>query len=381
MNTKNLILTPVGNMPRAEWLAFRQPKTHIAKFLDETIGDGKINYESVTEFFKSEEWKNFIFPCVGGSEIATVVGFNPYKSVIELFYEKCGVKPVLDFDNVAMFWGRELEEQIADKWQYWDGEGETMIENYKAGKIIRKCRRSNNYIQNKNFPWIFVSLDRLINKDKKQGAKDYDEAKEGCLECKTISGYSADQWENGLPPMYVVQVQTQLGVTELPFGEIAILKDGRYMDVLPFDLNENIVSGVIEKSKIFFENVKLAAAEYILSLYAGNEALKKQHLANIDLYAPSPDGSVAYENYLKGNLTDRGGETIGTDEQLTTAREFLVMKEVCKNNEDKLRLQSNLLKSYIGTTSKLDFGGKGFVSWKADANGTRRLLVKVKIAD
>jgi putative phage-type endonuclease len=378
MNTKNLIITPTTDMPRETWLAFRQPKTHISKFIDDYFDNNLFTYEMLQDFFQSDEWKAFIFPCIGASEIATIMGLNKYKSVIELFYEKVGTLPVYDNDNVAMFWGRELEEEIAEKWQYWDGSPEGMIENFKNKKIIRRCRRKNAYIQNKNFAWIFVSLDRLINKDKTDDPKKYDANKEGTLECKTISGYSADQWENGFPPQYVVQVQTQIAATELEFGEMAILKDGRQMDVLPFDKHEELITKIIDNSKMFFENVKAASAQYFLSMYAP-ENQKKIHLAQIDQYCPEPDGSTSFADYLKERFKDTGGEILGTDEMLEDARNYLIQKEISKLNEQKETLYSNRLKNHIGSSSKIDFGSNGFVSWKADTRGTRRLVVKVKV--
>jgi putative phage-type endonuclease len=371
MITKNLILTPVANMSRGEWLAFRQPVTHVAKFVDEQAGDQKLTYDLVSEILNSNAWHQFMFPCLGASETATVMGLNQYKSVVELFYEKCGLIKVPDFDNVAMFWGRELEEQIAEKWQYWDGSAETMIDNFKAGKIIRKCRRNQHYIQNKSFPWLFVSLDRIINKSKDGTGN------EGCLECKTISGYSADQWESGFPPQYVVQVQTQIGVCELEFGEMGILKDGRYMDVLPFDRHEDIISNIVQKSKVFFDNVKAATAHYVLSLY-GNEEQKKKHLALIDNFCPDADGSVSYENYMKDRFKDKGGEILGNDEMMKIAKDLIAYKATIDDWENKERLAKNQLKTFMGEASKIDFGVKGFVSWKADSRGIRKLIVKIK---
>src|SRR5690606_31934239 len=133
MNKQNLIMTPTAEMPREKWLEFRQPMTHVKKFIEEEVWplgqkinwattERKVLYTALKEFFlSSEKWKGFVFPTLGASEVAAIMGLNPYKSSIELYFEKIGAKPVYDQDNAAMFWGRELEEQIAEKWQYWDG--------------------------------------------------------------------------------------------------------------------------------------------------------------------------------------------------------------------------------------------------------------------
>lgn len=371
MNTKPLILTSTVGMSREDWLSFRKPITHVKElFPNLKFVQSLKEYETLQEFFAGEYWKQFFFPCIGGSEIASVKGLNPYKSVIELFYEKVGVKPTYDIDNVAMFWGRELEEQIAEKWQYWDGDPDTQIENYTKQNVIRRCRRLNAYVQNKKFPWIFISLDRVINK---AAGKE-----EGSLECKTISGYAADMWENGIPPMYVAQLQTQLAVCGFDHGEIALLKDGRHFDVLPFDRSEGIINALVEASREFFELVKKGVALYALYLTCPDEAKRPYLLAEIDKLAPEPDGSPAYEKYLNTRYKDEGIELPGGLDELEAARDYMYYNRALKALEEEKTLASNKLKAFMKEANRIDFNENGYVSWKENAKGTRSISVKVK---
>lgn len=371
MNTKNLILTSTVDMSRENWLAFRKPLTHIKKLLPElTFTHSQKEYTFLEEFFKSQEWLEFIFPCIGGSEIAAVKGLNPYQSIIELFYEKVGVKPTYDIDNVAMFWGRELEQQIAEKWQYWDGDPDTQIDNFTKENVIRRCRRLNAYVQNKSFPWIFVSLDRVINKG---GGKE-----EGSLECKTISGFAANMWENGIPPMYVAQLQTQLAVCGFDHGEIALLKDGRYFDVLPFDRSEGIISALTEASREFYELVKKGLALYCLYLTCPDAEKRPYLLAEIDKLAPEPDGSPAYENYLNTRYQDEGISLPGGSDELDAARDYMYYNRAIKALEEGKTLASNKLKAFMKEANTIDFGADGKVTWKENKAGTRSISVKVK---
>lgn len=374
MNLKNLVLTSTVGMERADWLAFRNPLTHIKKFIPEEAG---CNYEALKQFFLSPEWQAFNFPCIGGSEIAILMGLNPYKSIIELFYEKVGVKIVPDFDNKAMFWGRELEEQIADKWQYWDGDIETLIENFKIDKKVRKCRRLNAYVQNKAFPWIFISLDRVINKSKFVDSEK--NADEGSLECKTISGYSANMWENGIPPMYVAQLQAQLGVCEFEHGEIAILKDGRDYEVYPFDKHEGIINNLIAKSKEFHYMIKRGCEEFLLANLCTDENQRDQHMATLDTFSPEPDGSTSYEKYLNKAYDDKGTEVMGTDEMLTYGRNYKFYNEQIKQIETKATECSNRLKGFMKENNFVSFGDEGHVTWKVNAKGSRVFNCKVKL--
>jgi len=116
-----------------------------------------------------------------------------------------------------MFMGRFMEDHIAELWSFWDGDTDSMMANFTAGTPVRKCRKQNAFIINPQFPHLFASVDRIINKG--------DNGKEGILEIKTISGFASDMWIAGIPPQYIVQLQQYLLVTGLEYGEMAILKE------------------------------------------------------------------------------------------------------------------------------------------------------------
>jgi putative phage-type endonuclease len=392
MNKKNLILTPTRDMSRHEWLAFRQPINHVRNFIvqwyakhldvpppkqEELFLRSEVTVTILKKCFESQEWKDFVFPCIGASEISPLLGLNPYYSVIELFFEKVSIKPYYDEDNVAMFWGRELEEQIAQKWQYWDGSPEGMIANFAAGDRKRKCRRTNFYTQNKEFPWIFCSLDRIINK---QGT-DEEVVDEGALECKTISGFYAKMWENEIPPMHVVQHQTQLGVLEFQYGELAILKDGRYFDVMPFDRHQGIIDRLIKESKNFFDNVKYAIERWLLHQATTDENYQQQLYSEIEFVAPEPDGSDSYKNYLSETYQNSisGKEVVGTAVEEELARQYKWYDKRMKDF-DYLKTESrNKLCAFMKDIPVLTLGELGKVTWREEGQKGRVFRVNVKV--
>lgn len=111
-----------------------------------------------------DDWLSYRYSGIGASEVGTIMGLDDYKSSIELYYEKIGQGSRYTLENLAMFLGKEQEDFIASIWQHWDGTVEGMIANYRAGKIVRRCQRVNAYVRNPKYPWLFVSLDRKINK-------------------------------------------------------------------------------------------------------------------------------------------------------------------------------------------------------------------------
>lgn len=388
MEKKNLILTSTVGMTRRQWLDFRFPVFHIKKFiLEQLFGTGAAavdpevffkrtaeTYKLVCQVFRSEEWKKFLFPCTGASEIASVMGLNQYKSIIELYYEKIGIKPIQEEPNQYMFWGKESEELLADKWQYWEGDIESLIRNHTAGNIVRKCRKINAYVQNKKFPWLFASLDRLINK--------YRNKPEGVLELKIIRWFAAQMWESGIPPSHVVQVQQQLAIFELLYGELAILQDGMTFDVLPFDVHHGIVKSIRVQGKAFFDKVKSGASHFIAYSVCPDEQIGKLHLAKCDEYSPEPDGSISYEKYLSQSYKDRGtGGIRGGVVELELAMSYKYYDTQAKGNLSLKRECSNKLKAIMKDASKMELGKEGTVTWKAQARGIRVLRVNVKLDD
>lgn len=328
-----------------------------------------------TNDMSREAWLAYRFCGLGASEVGTVMGLDPYKSSIQLFYEKIGEYHASNVENISMFLGKNQEEFISDMWEYWGGTQESMIENFNSGNKVRRCRRVNAYAHNDKYPWLFVSLDFEINKHNGKG--------NGTLETKTIGGYNADKWEAGIPVGYVTQVQDQMLVCEYEYGEIAILKDNRDFNVIEFEYNASICEGIIERTKIFWDTVeagRVAITKRLNAKMEFNYSQVEELNAEIASLEPSPDGTDAYNNFLKEKYQIAlPGERIGTVIELQTAIAHKEVDTRLKSLEEEKQLYSNTLKNYIKDgCDKLDFGVNGFVSWKANKNGVRTLQNKVK---
>jgi predicted phage-related endonuclease len=341
-----------------------------------------------TGTMNQEDWLRFRDRGVGASDVGTILGLNPYKCSGQLFREKVEGAP-FNLENLAQFMGKYQEPYIADLWQYWDpynpGDGQ-MIENYRNKKIVRKCRRVNAYVQNPDYPWLFVSLDRVICKNAEvSGGRTVIIDGGGVLELKTIAGYEAKKWEGGTPPAYVVQVQTQQLVTEMFYGEMAIMEDGRAFDVLPFEYNPGICETIIKKTREFWDKVeegrKIYNRLYNARLnfnYAEADRLE-QELTNVE---PPPEGTEAWAKYLKERYKiAEPGEMKGTDDLLEKAqRHKQLTKEIEKLEAEKLKAENEIKNAIRDGATKLDFATHGHISWKPDARGARPFRNNLKTA-
>lgn len=327
-----------------------------------------------TKGMDKASWLAYRKSGVGASEVGSILGLSPYKSSIELFYEKIGEGVGYNVENIFMFMGLEQENFIADMWQYWGGSEESMMANFREEKIIRKCARVNAYVRNPKYPWLFVSLDRRIIKTPTQG--------EGALEIKTISGYESEKWAAGIPPSHVVQVQTQCLVCEFEFGELATLKDGRRFDVIPFEYSQSLSEGIIERTKEFWDKVELGKKLVTQEFEARrtfNIRLAEDIAAQLHDLEPPPDGSDAYLDYMKEKYhLAQPGEISGTEAEIQLAREHKEIKGQIKDLEEEARLRQNKLIYFLNGMDRITFGVEGYVSWKQNSNGSRVFLNKVK---
>lgn len=143
---------------------------------------------------------------IGSSEVATIVGLNPYETPYQLWRRKVGIDAPIE-DNQLMKLGRLLEDTVAQ-----------LFEEATSKKII-KSSKGDWLIQSKTKPYMQVSPDRLYLVGEKRN-----NANKGILECKTTQKQIE---KDKLPKHWFCQLQYQLGVSGLQQGAIAWLTQGR----------------------------------------------------------------------------------------------------------------------------------------------------------
>lgn len=327
-----------------------------------------------TSNMSPDDWLLFRDRGLGASDMGTVMNYNYYKSSVELFYEKIGERKVWTEENLAMFFGKEKEDLVAKYWEYWEGSPESMVQNFRKGRRIRKMRKVNAYIQNPDFMHIFVSLDRIINKLKNKG--------EGALELKTINSWASKKWDIGIPPQYLLQVLTQMLVCDLEYGEIAILEDGYKYDVIEIPKRDGVMNNILETSTLFWNAVKEARKLKTMQFEARNNfnfRLDSELQNEIDRLCPEPTGSEDLSVFLNEKYIDRNiGGMEGSLLHLEKAREHKKISSKIKTLEDSKRQFENFLKMEMKDRNMIDFGLNGKVLWKADINGTRRFMNMVE---
>jgi len=296
---------------------------------------------------------------IGGSDSGTLLGINQYKSPINLFYQALGIGELPSIMNAAMLHGKQLEDYISKCWQYYDGTDEGWVENTINNKKIKRYKKLRAIITNPKYPVLFANVDGIITKHPIYGKR------QGILEIKTISGYSADSYEAGIPPSYLIQVQHYMLVMELPYAEICYLKDGRHLGCVTFEANEDLQGTILEEAEKFHARV-LEAKSAIEPLVN-----KEEQLGIAAQFEPEADSTEAFNAFISNKHKERQSENIisGDSTHLEWACQYKRYASFLKKIEEHKQLYQNRLKQAMEKeNAAVMLLPEGKITWRKQFN-------------
>jgi putative phage-type endonuclease len=177
---------------------------------------------------------------VGGSDVATILGLNPFKTVLELFYEKMGtIEPADLSENEAVEAGNILEDGIAAL-------AERRISR-RDGRAV-KLRRSNLTLSHPKYDWLTIHIDRDVV------------GEERGVELKNVGWRAAVAWgadgTSEIPKYYAPQVHTYMLVKNYPVWTVAAYLGGGEMRLYDIERNKEWDQLIIDSTHDFWvENV------------------------------------------------------------------------------------------------------------------------------
>ena len=307
---------------------------------------------------------------VGASEVGKFIGMNKYSPVsTEVFYHKIGLGSPDRLMNDPIYWGQKMEPLILDAWQYEDlerGYAKNEMDFKETGDmkyLIRERGEANYYLVNKNYPWLFVSLDsvipkgsRCINPKTKKWARNKDGSyyllqKDCPLECKAMSFYSLKQWKGGMDPSYIAQVHSQMLVTGATYSEIVVLEDGRNLKILPVPLDATLAERLLNATHNFWYKKVIPGRdlvyEYKDKLGQGKRMEAERVFAEIQSLEPEPTAGQAYEDWIKDKIKDKGAQVKGNIQDYGLAQDYAYLTSLSNKIEALKQAKKNeLLKRF-----------------------------------
>lgn len=224
-----------------------------------------------------DQWLEHRRRGIGGSDAAAIAGLNPWKSPIEVYLEKIGEMPEQE-DNEAMYWGRVLEDVVAKEF------------TERTGKRVR---RRNAILHHPKYEFMIANVDRLVVGEKVG------------LECKTVSEYGKDNWEDDkVPDYYILQCQHYMAVTGYKGWWIAALIGGNKFIYKYIERDEEIINYLIQIETEFWRMVENKTPPAVDGSKSSTEVLKilypeSEPDTEIVLPAEAEDLIVAYERAVE----------------------------------------------------------------------------------
>ncbi|MBQ7280585.1 MAG: YqaJ viral recombinase family protein [Bacteroidales bacterium] len=277
-----------------------------------------------------EEWLELRKSGMGSSEVASIVGLNPWQTPYQLWRKKLGMDEPTE-ENQAMKRGHWCEDAVA---QYWsDTTGRQVIARSAGDWLIRDDER----------PFLQVSPDRTfwVDGDGLKHGKNAEQNK-GILECKTTN-LVIDP--NDIPKHWFCQVQYQLAVAGYQHGSLAWMMAGFQFGHIDIDVVPDFASWLISEVERFWTDNVLGKKE--------PEAINVQ------------DVLAKYAKHTEGKSIEISDEVM---QSVLDLKE--VKKEIAALDERKAALEEQV-KLAMGDAEAITYQGQTVATWKAPKAGVK----------
>ena len=174
---------------------------------------------------------------IGGSEVGSICGVNPWSSALQVYFSKTGQfqeeQEPSDASKERMHFGHVLEPVVASE-----------FEERNAGL---HCEEANCSFKSNGYEFLLANVDRFV--------LDESGTVVGILECKTASEQMASEWEAGdIPASYYYQVQHYMYVTGIHRGWICCLVGGNKFFQYDIFFDQDLYTNTILPQLISFWN-------------------------------------------------------------------------------------------------------------------------------
>lgn len=164
-------------------------------------------------FGNRSEWLGKRSKRIGGSDAASVIGLNPWRTNVELWEIKTGRKTPEDISqNAIVLYGTKSEQYLRELFKL-------DFPQYAVEYV------ENNIWHNSEYPFAHASLDGWLTDEY---------GRRGVLEIKTsniVNTTMSDKWKDRIPDNYYIQVLHYMAVMEAEFAVVKAQLKYDYKDV------------------------------------------------------------------------------------------------------------------------------------------------------
>jgi putative phage-type endonuclease len=279
---------------------------------------------ALEQFASRAEWLAARKSGLGGSDAPIALGMSRWKSPMQLWSEKTGVLPP-ENDSVpepmARRLGTLLEPAVA----------QLLAE--ESGVTIQRV--TNAVVRDQDRPYLLCSPDGFVRE-----VGNFDPV--ALVELKTADTSKADEWEEGVPPAYLVQVQHNLGVTGFKSAFVGCLIGTRDFKWMKVERDEPMIEDLRDRLHSFWDLVKMETP-------------------------PDPTGAEGDTKALAAlyRIPSAGKAVTLSADFLDLSWELDRLKDETKKAEERMEQIKNLIKAEMGDAEEGVLpGNEGSWTWK-----------------
>lgn len=278
----------------------------------------------------TNDWLSERSTYLGGTDIAAIMDLHPYRTATSVYLEKKGLAAPVDL-NQPMVHGQNLELYVAQCYSKVTG---------------RKLHKSKLY-RMKDCPFFAANPDYEVRGERPLRL----------VECKTAGQWAGQEFGNegdAVPDQYLVQCMWQLAITRRQVCDLAVLIGGQDFRIYTIERDEELIHTLGKRAFEWWRDYILSDCPPPLTGHQADTAMIKDRWpeSNTDEMYAHPD----------------------LDELCIALRDARITADTC--SKDVARL-SNIIKEEMGECGTLQTS-IGTITWRCDANGTRRFCPKFK---
>lgn len=273
-----------------------------------------------------KDWLKYKESTIGGSEIASICGLNPYQTPRDIWELKTGRDSYIE-PNWAMRLGVHFEQGVVELWEE------------ESGNRAIKCSSKDILYVHPLFDFLTGTPDRrYFDKD---GGK-------GLLEIKTTAGiFDYDE----IPPMWAVQLQWYLGITGYEKGTLAWFEyRSRELKMIEYDFDPELFKQLVDIAVDFHRDNILGDKE--------PEAIN------------SNDVEKMFNREEPGKIIEASEDVQEAYSRIKNIQfEILPLKKEMDTIKEQIKMG-------MRDAEKVKYMDQVLFTWKADKKGSRRFIVK-----
>lgn len=178
-----------------------------------------------------QEWLKLRKTYLGGTDIAAILGYNKYKSALDVYQDKISDE-IIDIESEPAYWGNRLEQVVADEYQ---SRMNVVLDN------------TDTFKRHDDYEFLGANIDRLV----RDGDDTY------ILEVKTTGAFNGDEWgeefTDQIPTPYLFQVAYYCAIFNQERADIALLVGGQKFKIYTYRRSIQLETFLIKSAVKFWE--------------------------------------------------------------------------------------------------------------------------------